>query len=176
MAEKGTKREEFVSRGPVQRKVRKRRKDGWTQRDIDTFLAHYRVTSNIASSAAAAGKSYGSVFRLRDTDAGFAEAMDKALGEADVRLRSKSVQFAETQGKALPTAEGGEPVEAPLENFDPHLALKLLAHNRDRLQGRPGKGGPRPKSATAEELVQVVMRLLDMLDRRRAKRRAHDGI
>jgi len=169
MAENGNMREEFVSRGPVHRKVRKRRKDGWTQRDIDTFLAHYRVTSNIASSAAAAGKPYRSVFRLRETDPAFAEAMNRALRESDVRLYSKTVQFAETQGKLPSPDPDGEPVEAPLENFDPHLALKLLAHNRDRLQGRPTKGGARPKSATTEELVQVVMRLLDMLGRRRAK-------
>jgi hypothetical protein len=172
MAGDGKAREEFVSRGPVQRKVRKRRKDGWTQRDIDTFLAHYRMTSNIASSAAAAGKSAGSVFRLRDADAAFAEAMDRALAEADIRLASKTVQFAETQGKALPKAKDGEPVEPPLENFDPHLALKLLAHNRDRLQGRAAKGGPRPRSAGKEELVQAVMKLIDMLERRQARREA----
>jgi hypothetical protein len=169
MAE-GNEREEFVSRGPVQRKVRKRRKDGWTKRDIETFLAHYRVTSNIASSAAAAGKSASGVFRLRDTDPAFAEGMDKALAEADVRLKSKTVQFIETQGKLPAPGPDGEPVEAPLETFEPNLALKLLAHNRDRLQGRPTRGGPRPKSATPEELVQVMMRLLDMLGRRQAKR------
>jgi hypothetical protein len=170
MAGDGKEREEFVSLSQVQRKIRKRRKDGWTQRDIDTFLAHYRVTSNIASSAAAAGKSSGGVFRLRATDPVFAEAMDRALGEADVRLKSKTVQFAETQGKAPPPAADGEPAEAPLETFDPNLALKFLAHNRDRLQGSRAKGGPRPKSATPEELVQVVMRLLDMLERRQARR------
>jgi hypothetical protein len=165
------KREEYVSRGPIRRQVRKRRKDGWTERDIEIFLDHYRVTANITASAKAAGKSASGVFRLRATDAGFAERMDSALGEADVRLRSKVAVFAETKGKPV-AKEGGEPEEAPMEDFDPVIALKFLAHNRDRLGGGRQRGGARPKAASEAELNEALMKLLGMMKKRRAKQRA----
>jgi hypothetical protein len=163
-------REEFVSRGPVRRQVRKRRKDGWTKRDIDVFLQHYRLTANVTASAKAAGKSAGGAWRLRETDAEFADGMDAALGQADVRLRSKLAVFAETKGKVR-APEGDEPEEAPLEDFDPDLALKFLAHSQNRLAGVRQKGGARPRAASGAELIEALKTLVGMVKKRRAKAR-----
>src|SRR6218665_3966296 len=172
MAEEQEKREEFVSLGPVERKVRKRRKAGGTRRDIHTFLAHLRVTGNITASAQAAGRNVRGVYGLRDTDPAFAADMDRALDESVMRLRSKAIVYAEPRGRIPPPREDGEPAEAPMEDFDPNFALKLLAHHGDRTQGRRPRGGPRPKSASPEELLEAGRKLLGILKRRRAMRAA----
>lgn len=163
-------REEFVSRGPGRRQVRKRRKDGWTKRDIDVFLKHYRLTANVTASAKAAGKSAGGVYRLRETDAEFADQMDTALDQADVRLRSKLAVYAETKGKAFVPA-GDEPEEAPMEDFDPDVAMKFLAHNSNRLAGVRQKGGARPRAASGAELIEALKKLVGMVKKRRTKTR-----
>ena len=163
-------REEFVSVGPVEKKVRKRRKDGWSRRNMRVFLSHYRVTGNISASAAAAGKHVRGVYRLRDTDPAFAADMKAAFEESIMRIESKAIVYAETQGRIPPPTEDGEPAEAPMETFEPNFALKLLAHFRDRRDGRQPRGGPRPKSASKEEFVQAAMKLLGMMERRPAKR------
>ena len=161
-------RDEYVSRKTG--KVRRRRKDGWARRDIDTFLAHYRMTGNITASAAAAGKGVRGVFALRDIDAGFAADMEQALQDCLVRVRSKAIVYAETQGRIPPAREDGEPAEAPMETFDPNFALKLLAHERERHEGFRPKGGPRPKCISKEALVQTLAKLFDMAERRSATR------
>ena len=163
-------RDEFVSPGPVRKQVRKRRKDGWTRRDMGVFLSHYRVTGNLTGSAAAAGKQVRGVYRLRATDPGFAADMKAALEESIMRIESKAIVYAETQGRYLPPAEDGEPVEAPQDMFEPNFALKLLAHFRDRREGRQPRGGPRRRSASKEDFVQAAMKLLGMMERRPAKR------
>jgi hypothetical protein len=80
------------------------------------------------------------------------------------------VVYAETQGKIPAPREDGEPAEAPMETFDPHFALKLLAHERERRDGFRPKGGPQPKCVSKEALVQALSRLFDMVERRPAKR------
>jgi hypothetical protein len=161
-------REEYLSR--TTGKIRKRRKDGWARRNIETFLAHLRVTGNLTTSAAAAGKRVRGVFALRDIDAAFAADVDRALQESLVRIRSKAIVYAETQGKIPPPREDGEPAEAPMETFEPNFALKLLAHERDRREGFRPKGGPRPKCISKEALVQTLAKLFDMVERRQARR------
>ena len=161
-------RDEYLSR--TAGTVRKRRKDGWTNRDIETFLAHLRVTANISASATAAGKHVRGVYSLRDADPTFAADMDRAFEEGVMRLRSKAIVYAETQGRIPPPRDDGEPAEAPMEDFDPNFALKVLAHDSHRAQGRRPRGGPKPKSASLEELLEAGVKLLGMLKRRRAVR------
>lgn len=157
-------REEYLSRKTG--RMRKRRKDGWTRRDIQTFLTHYRATANMTASAAAAGKHVRGVYSLRETDAGFVADMDQALQESLLRLKSKAIVYAETGGRVPPPREDGEPAEAPMEMFDPIFALKVLAHDSDRREGRAPRGGQGPRSAGKEELIATLMKLYNMLERR----------
>lgn len=161
-------REDFVSGGKNGRQVRKRRKDGWTRAKRTTFLDHLRATSNARASARAAGMTEGSAHKLRDRDPDFAADWDTALREADVRLTGKLIVFVETRGKPVPEREDGEPAEAPMEDFDPDLAIKVLTLNRQSQAGKR-RGGPRPKSASPEELIEAGVRLLGMMKRRRAR-------
>jgi len=161
-------RDEYLSRKTG--KVRKRRKDGWTKRDIGTFLGHLRVTGDVSASAAAAGKSGRAAYNLRAVDAEFAAQMDAAQAEFEGRLESRVALFAETGGKLPPLREDGEPAEAPLENLDPHLAMAFLNFRRAKREGHGRPGGPRPRTASHEEVVQAVARLIGMLKRRWARK------
>lgn len=157
-------REEFLSR--ITGKIRKRRKDGWTKRDIDTFLSHLRVTGNVSASAEAAGKSSKAAYNLRAIDPEFAAAWDAAEGETEARLERKIALCVETGGVLPPLRDDGEPAEAPLENFDPHLAIAYLNYRRAKRESRGRGGGPRPKIAGKEEVVQAVAKLILMVKRR----------
>jgi hypothetical protein len=163
----GEERDEYLSRTTGQ--VRKRRSDGWMQRDIDTFLSHLRLTGNITTSAAAVGKSGHAAHNLREIDAEFDALVNEALDETEARLENKIALFAETRGKLPPPAEDGAPAEAPLEDFDPQLALAYLSYRRAKRDGRGRKGGPRPRTAGKEEVVQAVAKLILMVKRRWAQ-------
>jgi hypothetical protein len=161
--------DKFVSRGKTGAQVRRRRRDGWTERKREIFLNHLRVTSNVAASARAAGMTEGSAHKLRARDPEFAAQWKAALREADTRLTGKLIVLAETGGKPLPEREDGEPSEAPMEDFNANLALKILALNRQSQEGKR-RGGPRPKNASPEELLEAGVKLLGMMKRRRAVR------
>jgi hypothetical protein len=170
MAETSDEPDELVSRGKTGLQVRKRRRDGWSARKRETFLNHLRVTSNAAASARAAGMTEGSAHKLRARDPEFADQWEAALRQADVRLTGKLIVLAETGGKPLPEREDGEPAEAPIEDFNADLALKVLALNRQSQTGKR-RGGPRPKSASPEELLEAGVKLLGLMKRRRSVRR-----
>jgi hypothetical protein len=157
-------RDEYRSRKTG--RMRKRRSDGWTRRDINTFLNHLRITGNVSSSAAAVGKSARSADNLRAVDAEFDAQVDAARAEMAARVESKIALFAETGGKLPPLDENGMPVEPPLADFDPHLAMDWLKFLKAKGQTRGRRGGPRPRVAGKEEVVQAVAKLILMVKRR----------
>lgn len=153
-----------------QGRLRKRRKDGWSRRDERVFLKHLRATANVSASARAAGRSQSSAYDLRARDAVFAAQWDAALAEARDRLHAKLILFAETGGKEIAPGEDGEPGEADLVNFDPELTLKVLKFHQDSLGGGR-RGRPRPPEVSNEELLAALLRQLDALGRRLAKKK-----
>jgi hypothetical protein len=160
----GEERDEYLSR--TTGKVRKRRRDGWTQRDINTFLGHLRMTGNITSSAAAIGKTEDSAQNLRAVDPEFDAQVIAARAEMEARMESKIAFFAETGGRLPPSGEDGVPVEAPLDQFNPQLAMEYLNYLRAKREGHGKRGGPRPRTAGKEEVVQAVAKLILMVKRR----------
>jgi hypothetical protein len=170
--DKGGGQEQFVSRGkrgPQQRTVRE---DGWTKAKRDIFFAHYAATANVCASARAAGMSEGSAFKLRNRDPDFAATCDALLRDAETRLTEKLIVFVETRGKPVPPRADGEPAIAPIGDFDPELALRVLAHNRRRLSGGRRGGGPRPTMAPKAQLIASALRLFDVAERRLRRRKA----
>jgi hypothetical protein len=163
-------RDEYLSR--TTGKMRKRRKDGWTKRDIATFLGHLRITGDVSASAAAIGRSGRAAYNLRAVDGAFAAQMDAAQDEFESRLENRIALYAETGGKRPPLRDDGEPAEAPLEDFDPRLAMDFLKFKQAKKETRGRRGGPRPKSVSKEELVETFVKLMGMLKRRRAAQAA----
>lgn len=157
-------RDEYLSRTTGQ--VRKRRKDGWTQRDIRTFLGHLRMTGNITSSAAAIGKSGDAAQNLRAIDPEFDALVTAAREEFKARVESKIALFAETGGKLPPLGADGMPAEPPLSDFNPQLAMDWLKFLDAKEGTRGRRGGPRPKCAGKEEVVQAVATLIRMVKQR----------
>jgi len=165
--------EEFVSRGKRGPQLRKPRKDGWTKRARRIFLDHFRATCNATASAKAAGMTEGSAFKLRARDPEFAADWDAALRDSEARLKGKLIVYAETKGKPQPEPAGeDDPAVAPIEDFDPELALALLRHHQASLAGGRRRGGPRPQAASREELIAALMKLIAVFKRREAKRAA----
>lgn len=162
--------EKYVSRGKKGPQVRKRRKDGWTKHARCIFLDHFRATCNATASAKAAGLTEGSAFKLRARDLEFAAEWDLALRDSDARLTGKLIVFAETKGKKQPEPDEDEPAVAPIEDFDPQLALAVIRHHQASLAGGRRRGGPRPKAATRDELIEALVKQLAALRRREAKR------
>ncbi|HYD13190.1 MAG TPA: hypothetical protein VEC11_10120 [Allosphingosinicella sp.] len=163
-------RDEYLSRKTG--RLRKRRSDGWTRRDIATFIDHYRITGDQSAAAAAAGKSARAAGNLRAVDVAFAAQMDAAEEEFERSLEARVALFAQTGGKLPPRREDGEPAEAPLENFDPQVALAYLSFRRAKKEARGRRGGPRPRSVSKDELVETFVKLMGMMKRRRAARPA----
>jgi hypothetical protein len=161
----GEKRDEYLSR--TTGKVRRRRKDGWTRREIDLFLGHLRMTGNITSSAEAIGKSGDAAQNLRGIDPEFDAQVTAAREEHKARVESKIALFAETGGKLPPPGADGMPTEPPLSDFNPQLAMEWLRFLEAKEQGRGRRGGPRPKTAGKEEVVQAVGKLILMVKQRR---------
>ena len=157
-------RDEYLSRTTGQ--VRKRRKDGWTRREINVFLGHLRMTGNITSSAAAIGKSGDAAQNLRAIDPEFDAQVTAAREEYKARVESKIALFAETGGKLPPLGADGMPVEPPLADFNPQLAMEWLKFLEGKEATRGLRGGPRPKCAGKEEVVQAVAKLILMVKQR----------
>jgi hypothetical protein len=164
--------EQFISRDKHGLQLRKVRKDGWTQAKRDIFFAHYAATANFSASALAAGMSESGLFKLRDRDPQFAATCDALLRDAETRLIEKLIVYAETKGKPVPPRADGEPATAPIEDFDPELALRILAYNRRRLSGGPARGGAKPQRASKAQLTASILRLLDVAGRRLKRRKA----
>jgi hypothetical protein len=152
------------------KRLRKRRKDGWSRGDEGIFLKHLRATSNVRASARAAGKSPSSAYDLRDRDPTFAAQWTQAIAHAEMRLHGKLIVFAETGGKEVAPGEDGEPGEADLKDLDTDLAMKLIKYHQDSA-ATARRGRPRPQQASDEELTAVLLRLLDALGRRLRKQR-----
>jgi hypothetical protein len=157
-------RDEYLSR--TTGTVRKRRKDGWTRRDIAIFLGHLRMTGNITASAAAIGKSETAAQNLRAIDPEFDAQVTAAREEYKARVESKIALFAETGGKLPPLDADGMPKEPPLSDFDPRLAMDWLKFLESKEATRGRRGGPRPRCASKEEVVQAVGKLILMLKQR----------
>jgi hypothetical protein len=81
-------------------------------------------------------------------------------------VESKIALFAETGGKLPPLDTEGMPVEPPLSDFNPHLAMEWLKFLESKEATRGRRGGPRPKCAGKEEMVQAVAKLILMVKQR----------
>ena len=99
-------RDEYLSRTTGQ--VRKRRKDGWTRRDINVFLGHLRMTGNITSSAAAIGRSEDAAQNLRAIDPEFDAQVTAAIHWQALRLWRKRVPFHAHPGRATSASASQE--------------------------------------------------------------------
>lgn len=145
----------------------KRSKREISQRSRDEFILSLSETCNVSLSAERAGVALSTVYKIRQRDAAFAAAWQRALDDGYQRLEMGLVQaaLAAVEGPR-DDAAGDRPVVAPMTMDQ---ALRLLGRHEGSVRGgrfktnRPGKG----RMPTPEETDEAILKRLAVLRRQR---------
>jgi NAD(P)-dependent dehydrogenase (short-subunit alcohol dehydrogenase family) len=106
---------------------------------------------------------------LRRRDAEFAEQYDAAHEMSKLHLEELTIQYAKTGGRTV-AVEPGEIAPVDMAHFDPDLALRILQRPRPSQRPYRGRTGRPPQRASKAELIAAINNLLDVAERRQAKR------
>lgn len=140
-----------------------------SQRSRDEFILSLSETCNVSLSAERAGVALSTVYKIRQRDAAFAGAWQRALDDGYQRLEMGLVQA------ALAAVEGPRPVASEVGNrplVEPMTmdqALRLLGRHEGSVRSgrfktnRPGKG----RMPTSEETDEEVLKRVAILRRQR---------
>jgi hypothetical protein len=113
----------------------------WT----DAFLAHLAETGILSDAAAAAGVDRSNVWRRRQDDAEFAQAVEQALDMAADKLEAEARRRA-LEGVEEPVYQGGQLVGTRTVYSDSLLALLLKGRRKkvfaERIEQTGADGGP----------------------------------
>jgi hypothetical protein len=113
----------------------------WT----DAFLAHLAETGILSDAAAAAGVDRSNVWRRRQDDAEFAQAVEQALDMAADKLEAEARRRA-LEGVEEPVYQGGQLVGTKTVYSDSLLALLLKGRRKkvfaERIEQTGADGGP----------------------------------
>lgn len=156
------------------------RKDGWTKRRREIFLATLAETCNVSLAMEKTGLSKEAAYCLRKRDPAFADLWAEALARGYETLEAALLSHALTGVNAIAIGapiEGDKPGEAPVKalpgsGFDPkslnpasvQLALTLLNRHRQAVDGKPV--AVRGKRATPEETNLALRKQLDAMARK----------
>lgn len=113
----------------------------WT----DAFLAHLAECGILTDAAAAAGVDRSTVFRRRQSDLDFAQAVDEAIDMAADKLEAEARRRA-VEGTEEPVYQGGQLVGTKRVYSDSLLALLLKGRRKkvfaERIEQTGADGGP----------------------------------
>lgn len=162
--------DEVVGSGKNRLLVKKcRSKREISQRKRDEFIRHLSETCNVTLSAKRTGVAFSTFYKIRQRDAAFAAAWQRALDDGYQRLEMGLLNAAleVVEGKQPDECEGAESrVVAPMTMDQ---ALRVLGRHEDSVRGgtpralRMGKG----KMPTSEETDAEVLKNLAVLRRQR---------
>ncbi|MET1111885.1 MAG: hypothetical protein ABWX67_10210 [Allosphingosinicella sp.] len=154
------------SRGRMQ--VTLTREGHWTSRIEADFLARLAATGNFDACALAVGFQPATVHERVRTWAAFARDCERALNEADVVLTYKLAAHAHAlmRGPGEAAAAGIEEAET---EFDPVMAMKILAHIDARKYGRSGKGRRKgPPERSFGQACESILAKIEAIERHEA--------
>ncbi|MFO6431784.1 hypothetical protein ACLBKT_16990 [Erythrobacter sp. W302b] len=126
-----------------------------------TFLDHLAESSNVTTSAAAAGISPGRAYKVRREDPEFARQWGVALAEGYLHLEMDVVRRLR-EGDTKTADEG---------KFDFANAIRLLAAHRDTA----ARGASQVRDVSAEEVRASIDRKIEDIRRRMARQDAAKG-
>jgi hypothetical protein len=131
------------------------------------FLDHLAGCCNVTAAAAAAGVGVSTVYDARRRDPVFAQAWDEAIEAGYATLEALLIERAAVGGAYEP---GATKVPGP-ETIDTWLALDLLRLSRAPKRA-PKASGPRPRRTEEKALADAICAKLDVLEKRRARKRS----
>ena len=152
------------NRRPVQ--VRKAPRGSFGEAERQVFLDYLAACANVTAAAAAAGVGVSTVYDARRRDPGFAQQWEEAMEIGYATLESLLLERA-AKGRAY--VPGGTEVPGP-ETIDTGLALDLLRLSRAPRAARKTGGAP-PRRASEKALADAICAKLDVLEKRRARKR-----
>lgn len=139
-----------------------------SQRSRDQFILSLGETCNVSLSAERAGVALSTVYKMRQRDAAFAAAWQRALDDGYQRLEMGLLHAALAAVEGPP--EGSEAQKgAVVEPMTMDQALRVLGRHEGSVRGgklrslRPGKG----KMPTSEETDEAILKRLAVLRRQR---------
>lgn len=141
----------------------------------ELFLEKLRDNPNVSATARAVGVTPGVVYRLRETDASFAEAMDDALDEAYDKLEAEAHRRA-FNGVKKPVHYKGARVDT-IQEYSDTLLMFLLKGRRRKVFGDKSQLELTGKNGGPVELTDIEKgkRLAQLLETARANKALVDG-
>lgn len=147
---------------------KKRSRREISQRKRDEFIRHLSETCNVTLSAARVGVAFSTFYKIRQRDAAFAAAWQRALDDGYHRLEAGllNAALAAVEGPRSDADDDSRPVVAPMTVDQ---VLRVLGRHEESVRGgklkglRLGKG----KLPTSEETDAYVLKRVDILRRQR---------
>lgn len=139
-------------------------RDGWTKAKRRRFLELLANSCNVRMSCSALGMSASSIYSWRSKDPEFGAAWQAALQVGYDRLEQALLR------RALATVDGMDIADAPAElpAMSVAQAMDFLSrHQRSVTEGRLQSRSNRKKIPTAEETDALILKRLELYDRRR---------
>jgi hypothetical protein len=165
---------EIARRAGEPLRVRKVRRDGWTRKRREAFLAYLAATANATASARAVRITASAAHNEKRRNPAFAAAWEEALATSQETIRT--LYMATVLGTAtleqaqLSEPEEGEDYPEPPDptGFDPVLAMEFLR----QIEGSraAGTGGTRRATiASKAELADALIKRIAAVRKRRAR-------
>jgi len=140
-----------------------------SQRSRDEFILSLSETCNVSLSAERAGVSLSTVYYMRQREAAFAAAWQRALDDGYQRLEMGLVQAALAAVEGPRVEAGDIPNRPVIEPMTMDQALRLLGRHEGSVRSgrfqtnRLGRG----KMPTSEETDEAILKRLAVLRRQR---------
>ncbi|HEX8215485.1 MAG TPA: hypothetical protein VF582_08455 [Allosphingosinicella sp.] len=132
------------------------------------FLDHLANCSTIVDACREVGMSTTGAWALAQRDPEFARAQAEARAAGYFLMESMLVKRAVRRGRGY--VPGDTQVPDP-EQMDSELALNLLRIRAAGERGGSRRRGPKPAKASERELTEAILKQLDVLSRRRKRRK-----
>jgi hypothetical protein len=142
----------------------------WTPRTEIRFLAALGHGANVKAACAVVGLTQASAYNHRNRWPDFARRWDEVLEEAMMKLEW-ALLFRGGNPLSLPNA----PIVPTIRDMTASEAIYLLEMHQRRQRGEPRQWGRPPRELTMEEVRPVIMRRIEIVERREARERARKG-
>lgn len=137
------------------------KRNGFSKRRKEAFLAHFAATCNAKASAREAGVAFSTVYAHRRSDPEFRAAWEEALDQGYARIEAELVR---RSSASLCVEADEEAADAAAAGIDPKVALAVLEAYRRNRGARPGDILPQRSDAEEArarlEQVMVALRVI----------------